>query len=276
MSIPLPPASGALALSFSRGGFFPFVTSFFSSAQQGIPAFVRVRGKNVYFYSSPSTTAPLFALIHTYYLKVTGAEGAFWQVEVLEGGDYHTRLAGYVLANSVESIFTVPDAPLYPQLSIKVETSSAAVFSAPSSTSAVLVTALSSQNMGYYGKIITSDREWYYVFFKGYMGYVDAFNVSEPLIVYHPTPLSEEDPIEIIDEPNPPDPQEQKDLDSLQLALILLIAVPSVIIIIVIFTPSNRFQNKKPTTYDYAEEIPQDAAQMLATDKKPKYYDDFI
>lgn len=254
----------------------PFTTLFFADTEQGIPAFVRVRTRNVYFYSSPSTITPLFALIPTYYLKVTGAEGSFWQVEVLEGGDYHTKLAGYVLASAVESVFTVPDAPLYPQLNIKVETSSATVYSAPSSTSAVLVTALSAQNMGYYGKIITSDREWYYVYFKGYMGYVDAANVSAPLIVNHPTPLSEEGPIDIIDEPNPPDPNEIKDLDSLQLALILLIAIPSVIIIIVVITPSKKFQNKKPATYDYAEETPQDAAQTLTTDKKPKYYDDFI
>lgn len=263
-----------LSLSFT---FFPSARTLFDQSENGIPPFVRVRNKNVYFYSSPSTATPLFALVPTYYLKVSGAEGIFWKVEVLEEGSYHTKLMGYVLASSVESIFTVPAAPFYPQEKVKVETSGTKIYTSPSITASVIVTAVMGQNMGYYGKIITTDREWYFVCFNGYLGYADAASLSTPAIANHPTPLSADDPVDIIDEPDPPDEKEEIPIDSLQLALILLITIPSVIIIIIILIPSKKFQSKKPVTYNYVEgQAFEDPNQPPSNDKKPKYYDDYI
>lgn len=267
-------ASSPLSQSF---GLFPLIRAMFNGGEQGIPPFVRVRNKNVYFYSLPSAANPLFALIPTYYLKVIGAEGAFWKVEVLEQGNYHTKLTGYVLANTVESIFTVPVLPLYPQEKVKVETTGAKIFPSPAISSQYIM-ALKGQSMGYFGKIITTDREWYYVYYFNTVGYVDAAEVSTPAIADHPTPLSAEDPAEIIDEPDPkPSPQEDFPFNSLQLALILLITIPSVIIIIIMLTPSKKFQNKKPVTYNYVEgQALQEAPQALSGENKPKYYDDYI
>ncbi|MEG1528012.1 MAG: hypothetical protein RR248_04085 [Clostridia bacterium] len=243
----------------------------FNAENKGVqPTFVRVRNRNVYFYSSTSTAMPLFALIPTYYLKVLATSGEFYSVEVQEQADNYAKLSGYVLISSVEAINEVPKLPMYPSAIISVSQSSAKLYTQASSSSISSISATYMQAMGYYGKLITQQGEWYYVCFRGYLGYVSASDVTMPELTNHITPLSDTS-VDIVDEvppkeETPTEPFSPK-FDSVQLALILLITVPSIVMVVVMFTP-NKKKTKLPT-YSYTE-------NNSGKVQKPRYYDDYF
>lgn len=248
------------------------------SAQSDAPIYVRVRDKNVFFYSAPNDESILFALVPTYYLKVLGQEGNYLRVEIMEESAYFSKIIGYVLAESVEEIFTSPLLPLYPTEIISVTSSSARIYAQPSLLAEKLVTATNGQKMGYYGKVISDQTVWYYVCYGEYLGYVNENYLSMPNLTAHPTPLSvktvevdigldvEDTPAELpVD--SPADTSELWEQPTLTI-LIILIALPVVVLIILLFLPDE----KRKAKVSYVDLTTADRTAPT----KPRYFDDYI
>lgn len=242
------------------------------------PAFVRVREKNVYFCSTPSDDSKLFALTPTYYLRVLGREGNFFRVEIMEESQNFAKLIGYVAVSAVEEINEEPLLPLYPTQVLSVTSSSARVYLQPSLSAKTLITATNSQQVGYYGKLISSGIEWYYVFYGEQLGYVNSEYLSMPSISPHPTPLSVL-AVDVVIEPEIDEPEPIADdssaTDSPLLSqptlgiLIALIIIPTVVIVVLLFTPERKPRKVKELSFV-------DLTTADKTQAKPRYFDDYI
>lgn len=242
------------------------------------PAYVRVREKNVYFYSAPNEDSVLFALVPTYYLRVLGVEGEYYRVELLEESVYFSKLLGYVRIDSVEEINESPLTPLYPTEVISITSSSARVYAQPSTSATSLITATNGQRMGYYGKIISGGVEWYYVCYGEYLGYVNGNYLSMPNLTAHVTPLSAQildieiqPEVETVPETDAPKTETGVEQPTL-LVLILLIAIPTVTIILLLFLPDGKVRKvKAPNLVEYTT-----AENASVNSAKPRYFDDYI
>lgn len=151
--------------------------------------YVRVIQDDVPLYTNAEIKKVTCLLEKSYYLTVIEEIDDFYKVEIMGGDKLFPKIVGYVQRQLVEQENLQPVAPLYPTVSVTVQTSSASVYFSPLTSSDILVVATNTQQMSYYGKVIDQVTTWYYVYFNGYFGYVDSANVTTPKIPLHPTPL---------------------------------------------------------------------------------------
>ena len=152
--------------------------------------YVRVTQDGVKLYTNPETKKVTCLLEKSYYLVVLEETDDFYKVELMGQGKLFPKIVGFVSKPSVEIENLAPVEPLYPNVTVTVNQSSAQIRFLPLDLSDLVIVATNTQTMSYYGSYLDENNvTWYYVYFNGYFGYVKKDCVTTAKIPLHPTPL---------------------------------------------------------------------------------------
>lgn len=219
------------------------------------PMYGRAVTERVIIYKSPVEHADyaMFSVPLSYYVTIVGEESTFYVVEYQNNSDGFSKIYGYIKKSELNTDNQNPSAPLYYQTSLSVITSSCFIYTKPDDTAETLATSLKEQNLKFYGKIYSSDKEsvFYYVKFGNVLGYVPAISCSAPAQVLNPDPLPATEPEESV-QPSPSVNADDtaKKTDVFQIVFIAAITVAALIIVYSMFhTGKNKFTPKDNDRY---------------------------
>ena len=148
--------------------------------------------EGVNLYATCESSKVIFQLEKSYYLQVLSEQNGMYQVAVMPNTADFPQIIGYVWIGEVDDCDQAPVTPYYPTVKITVNSHSAPVKLSPLPSAQTLVTVTNTQSMSYYGEITSYGQLWYYVYFGGTFGYVQADAVTQPVISPHPTPLPQD------------------------------------------------------------------------------------
>ena len=157
-----------LAVALAAALPFAFVLGFAPAhaAETSEGSYARVMQEEVYLYSSPQEESGLFILPRTYFVKITGEEAGFYQVEYLT--DTSARpVYGYCRIGDVEPVDYVPETPF---LTYETEVT----FTVGSSDLPDGFFTAYTVPAAFYGTFYYGSSVYYYVNMDGEFGYVPA------------------------------------------------------------------------------------------------------
>ena len=157
-----------LAAALAAALPFAFVLGFAPAhaAETSEGSYARVMQEEVYLYSSPQEESGLFILPRTYFVKITGEEAGFYQVEYLT--DTSARpVYGYCRIGDVEPVDYVPETPF---LTYETEVT----FTVGSSDLPDGFFTAYTVPAAFYGTFYYGSSVYYYVNMDGEFGYVPA------------------------------------------------------------------------------------------------------
>ncbi len=215
-----------------------------------MPAWVRVTEENVKLYTNANTGKVTCILEKSYYLEVLGETDGFYLVSVMNNTAAFPKITGYVKTDSVDVCTAQPAAPYYPNVLLRVDTDSAGIYFSPLSSAELILTAVNTQEMSYYGSIVSEGKTWYYVCYCGRFGYVPSENVTEPAVSLHPTPLPDLNPeTPVVTPPSDSGDSQTPSASVAEILLIAFVAVLSVGLVLALFIPGNR-RKKEENCFD--------------------------
>lgn len=227
--------------------FICLLLTFFLPVANAEGQWVRVTEEGVNLYATCESSKVIFQLEKSYYLQVLSEQNGMYQVAVMPNTADFPQITGYVWIGEVDDCDQAPVTPYYPTVKITVNSHSAPVKLSPLPSAQTLVTVTNTQNMSYYGEITSYGQLWYYVYFGGTFGYVQADAVTQPVISPHPTPL----PQDVVTPPQTPEqPSEQQPAEQqggTEIFLIIFVAVLAAAVCLAVFLPGNV---KKKDAYD--------------------------
>lgn len=202
---------------------------------------VRITDDGVFLYANNYSSKVLCILHKSYYLRVISRGEDMLQVSVPTGTAAFPTIVGYVWASQVKTVKTTPLAPYYPTETLTVIADSAPVLLSPVPSAETLLVAANTQQMSFYGEVISYGATWYYVYCGGKFGYVRCDCVTSPQIQPHPTPLEEAKPTV---NPNPSEDDETPPADlpatsGAEILLIVFVVVFALGIALAIVLPGN-------------------------------------
>ena len=159
-------------------------------AAEDIP-YARVLKDNVCFYKSADERSALFYVPPTYYVKIIGESGDYFNVEYQYSNQYYTALFGYVKKSEVNIAKTMPSYPVYAGAVLRIVANSAEITEKAEDGSPAIASALKEQEVSYYGRVYNGVNKTYYYYVKFYniFGYVKSQSCSAADIANHPDPL---------------------------------------------------------------------------------------
>ncbi len=213
---------------------------------------VRVVDDDVCLYATDDSAKIICLLEKSYYLSVLSEGDKMYLVAVMGEQTDFPQISGYVWKTAVEPCDKTPVAPLYPTVKLVVCDDSASVKLSPVPSAETLIVATNTQQVSYYGKIVSYNREWYYIYYAGRFGYVLADSVTQPQITLHPTPIKTE--VEVIapvlpsdsantDEPSADTNTAVEGGSAMEIALIVFIVLLAAGLTLAVFLPGNVKKN---------------------------------
>ena len=209
----------------------------------------RVVNDGVYVYATEEDDERLFVAEKSYYLQIFDETERMYFVYVQPDGGNFPVIGGYVYKSQVKLCDVPPIRPAYPAEKLTVTSGSAAVRTSPLPSAKTEIAAVNRQTVCYYGSIESYGSVWYYVYYGGKHGYVNAQDVSAPNIALHPTPLPSkptvalpsDDTVEPVQPPSDPTPASE-------ILLIVFVVVLAVGLTLALFLPGNL--KKKNTVFE--------------------------
>lgn len=202
----------------------------------------RVTTDNVNLYATEHSAKVICELEKSYYLKILNTNGNMLFVSVMQNETDFPEICGYVYKDDVELSTVEPLSPIYPTEKVTVSADSASLKLTPTPNAETVVTATNTQQLAYYGKTSSYGKTWYYVYYAGKFGYVEANSVTTPKISLHPTPLVKDVPTTTTPvDNNPPQetPPEQSVSPTAEILLIVFVALLAVGLTLSLFLPGN-------------------------------------
>lgn len=221
-------------------------------AQAETISWARIVDDEVYLYSTAGSDKKMFELEKSYYVEILDEADNMYFVAVMQNETDFPRITGYVYKAQVTLCDIAPIAPYYPTEKVTVTGNSATIRLSPLPTANAELTATNTQRLSYYGTRISNGTTWYFVYYGGCFGYVEASAVTAPSIVLHPTPLpntqssvtpstpSVNDPVE--------DPTPSSTSPTSEILLIVFVVVLAVGLTLALFLPGN--VKKKDTVFE--------------------------
>lgn len=120
--------------------------------------YAKITAQNTSLYSSPNTSSALFTLPYSYFVKVDGVDGEFYEAT-------YNGISGYVLKSEVSLMEGEPHSPYFSaQISVFTDHF---LYAQPNSNASVVYELVENDFLTYYGNIIgekVSDKSdvWYY------------------------------------------------------------------------------------------------------------------
>lgn len=120
--------------------------------------YAKITAQNTSFYSSPNTSSALFALPYSYFVKVDGVDGEFYEAT-------YNGISGYVLKSEVSLMEGEPLSPYFSaQISVFTDHF---LYAQPNSNASVVYELVENDFLTYFGNIVgekVSDKSdvWYY------------------------------------------------------------------------------------------------------------------
>ncbi len=214
-------------------------------------SWVRVVKDDVHLYATADGSKITFTLQKTYYAHIISQTEDMYCVTVMPNSADFPQITGYVRKSQVDLCEIAPLEPHYPTVKVTVNGDSAAIKLSPVPSSDTVITATNTQQLSYYGSTVYYGQTWYYVYYAGKFGYVDAQSVTAPIIAPHPTPLPEED-LPTVNPVTPPSDgtteEKPKQSPASEILLIVFVAVFAVGITLALFLPGN--SAKKDGVFD--------------------------
>ena len=135
--------------------------------------YAKVEKDDVFFYSSSNDNSKLFIIPSSYFVKITGQEGNFFNAEYKE-------MKGYVKINDVSPMDGIPSAPFFNETFRAFLPDGIGLYTAPSIENGVQILTIPylCDTLSYYGKIngeiSIPDKGglWYYCKYNDQFGYV--------------------------------------------------------------------------------------------------------
>ncbi len=210
---------------------------------------VRVVDDDVLLYSSYDGKKQFFVLEKSYYLQILDETDNMYFVTLMPNEEDFPKITGYVYKNSVKLCDVPPLTPYYPTEKLTVTGGSAAIKLLPLNSSETILTAMNTQKMSYYGRLVSYGTTWYYVYFGKEFGYVESTSVSKPNVPLHPTPLPQK-PVNAApsDEEKPSEQDKQEGAPASEILLIVFVVVLAVGLTLALFLPGNI--KKKTTVFE--------------------------
>lgn len=212
-----------------------FACPFVARAQSS--DWARIVDDDVYLYSNADGATRCFVLEKSYYVEILGEEDNMYRVSVMQNDRDFPKITGYVYRNSVTPC-APPVAPYYPTEKVTVTRGSASVRLSPTQNAQTEIVALNSQQLSYYGSLLSYGTKWYYVYYGDVLGYVEADTVSAPNILPHPTPLPSK-PVVTPPAEQPQQPAETAKTPTAEILLIVFVVVLAVGLTLALFLPGN-------------------------------------
>lgn len=211
----------------------------------------RVTEENVNLYATTHNSKVICTLEKSYYVKILETYDDMLFVSIMGNSADFPEICGYVYTDEVKLIVEDPVVPYYPTQKATVSADSASLRLSPVPSAEVVTTATNTQQLNYYGKITSYNKNWYYVYYAGKFGYVDENSVTMQSIPLHPTPLIVELPtVTVPADPNetPTPPTVDKVSPTAEILLIVFVALLAVGLILALFLPGNR--KKRDNVFD--------------------------
>lgn len=207
---------------------------------------VRVVDDDVCLYATDYNSKVICLLEKSYYLSVLQESDKMFFVSVMDNKNGFPQITGYVWKESVEVCEESPVTPYYPTEKVTVCSDSAYLKLSPVPSAETVIVATNTQELAYYGKIVSYNKNWYYVCFGDKFGYVDADSVTKPQIVMHPTPIKKDVPVVV----NPTEPDQSDKTDEqqtispgMEITLIVFVVLLAAGLTLAIFLPGNVKKN---------------------------------
>lgn len=230
-----------LALSAVLGASFVCLFAFpyaFAAETQ----WARITENNVSLYAAESSSKVICFLEKSYYVKILEETDNMLLVSVMGWTEGFPEICGYVYKEDTE-ICGEPKTPYYPAETVTVCGDSAALKLSPTPNAETIVVATNTQQLRYYGKIVSYSKTWYYVYYAGKFGYVETDNVTEVKVALHPTPLPSDVPV-VVPPTDPEKPNEpetpQTSLPASEILLIVFVVLLAVGLTLALFAPGNK------------------------------------
>lgn len=204
-------------------------------------SWVRIVDDDVHLYATPDGSKITFTLEKTYYAYVISQTDDMYCVTIMQNQPDFPQITGYVRKSQVKLCEIAPLTPYYPTVKITVNGDSAAIKLSPVPSSDTVITATNTQQLSYYGTTVYYGQTWYYVYYAGKFGYVNAQSVTQPVITPHPTPLPNSNP-QVTPQPpddSPTDTNQPQKSPASEILLIAFVAVFAVGITLAMFLPGN-------------------------------------
>lgn len=211
----------------------------------------RITEDDVYLFATESDAQRNFVLEKSYYVEILGETERMYMVAVMQNQTDFPRITGYVYKSQVTLCAVPPVSPYYPTIKLTVTAGSAAIRLSPLSSATAALTATNSQQLSYYGSIISYGKTWYYVQYAGCFGYVDPSLVTPPNVPLHPTPLPSKPavtPPSTQDTDPEPNETQQNATPASEILLIVFVVVLAVGLTLALFLPGN--VKKKNNVFD--------------------------
>lgn len=227
----------ALLLTLYTSIFAPTI------AQAEAVGWARIIEDDVYLYSTMDSDKKTFALEKSYYVEILGEAEQMYFVAVMQNDTDFPKITGYVYKSQVTLCAVLPIAPYYPTVKVTVTSNSAPIRLSPLPSANSELTATNTQQLSYYGEIVSYGTSWYYVYYGGSFGYVEASNVSQPNIPLHPTPLPSKPAATVPSTPSTTEPTDEPSTVSAsptsEILLIVFVVVLAVGLTLALFLPGN-------------------------------------
>lgn len=219
------------------------VTPVATVAQAETIGWARIVDDDVYLYSTADSDKKTFVLEKSYYVEILDEVDNMYFVAVMQNDTDFPRITGYVYKSQVTLCSVIPIAPYYPTVRITVTGSSATLRLSPLPSASPVLTATNTQQLSYYGEIVSYGTTWYYVYYGGSFGYVEATSVSQPIVPLHPTPLPSKPAATTPSTPSTTEPSEDPTPSSSsptsEILLIVFVVVLAVGLTLALFLPGN-------------------------------------
>lgn len=203
----------------------------------------RITEEDVYLFATDSDKQRCFALEKTYYVEILDETDNMYFVAVMQNEKDFPRITGYVFKSQVTPSLS-PVAPYYPAVKLTVTGGSAPIKLSPLASAETLLTATNSQQLSYYGKTIYGGTLYYYVWYGGCFGYVEATAVTAPAIALHPTPLQSAAVVAPPSDSQTQTPQTDKGAPASEILLTVFVVVLAAGLTLALFLPGNTRKKK--------------------------------
>ena len=205
--------------------------------------YAKITAQNTSFYSSPNTSSILFTLPYSYFVKVNGVDGEFYEAT-------YNGISGYVLKSEVSLMEGEPLSPYFSaQISVFTDHF---LYAQPNSNASVVYELVENDFLTYYGNIVgekVSDKSdvWYYSSINKngttYFGYLySQIANSLPEISINTELFKEVDEDVFSNSP----PEFTSLSPGTKAILIIAIIIPSVFILFFLIKPSALTKAKPP------------------------------
>lgn len=199
----------------------------------------RIVENDVYLFATDIDAQREFVLEKSYYVEILGETERMFFVAVMQNATDFPQITGYVYKSQVALCETTPIAPYYPTLKLTVTGGSASIKLSPLPTADTLLVATNTQQVSYYGSIVSRGETWYYVYYAGKFGYVECSTVTPPNVPLHPTPLPTVPTVTPPAQTDEPTEPQTDATPASEILLIVFVVVLAVGLTLALFLPGN-------------------------------------